>query len=134
VTRSIIDFLAEARSSLRRVFPAEATTAVARGALLVDIRPSELRARGGTIPGALVIDRNVLEWRLDPSSPDRTPEMTSHDTAVIIFCDEGYASSLAAATLQQLGLRDVTDLIGGFQAWRAAGFPVVSGTGSIGNK
>lgn len=127
MTRSITELLADARASLRRVSPAEAALAVERGALLVDIRPWELRTRDGTIRGALVIDRNVLEWRLDPASPDRAPEMTSHDTAVIIFCDEGYASSLAAATLQQLGVRDATDLIGGFQAWRAAGLPVVAG-------
>jgi len=129
VTRSIADLLAEARSSLHRVSPLEAARAVERGALLVDIRPSELRERDGTIPGALVIDRNVLEWRLDPASPDRTPEITSHDTVVVLFCDEGYASSLAAATLQQLGLRDATDLIGGFQAWKAAGRPVAAGSG-----
>jgi rhodanese-related sulfurtransferase len=124
VTQSITELLAEARASLCRVSPAEAVDAVERGALLVDIRPAELRARDGTIPGALVIERNVLEWRLDPASPDRTPEMTSHEIAVVIICDEGYASSLAAATLQQLGVRNATDLIGGFQAWRAAGLPV----------
>jgi rhodanese-related sulfurtransferase len=128
VARTITELLAEARSSLQRVSPSEAAAAAERGALLVDIRPSELRARDGTIPGALVIDRNVLEWRLDPASPDRTPEMTSHDTAVIVVCDEGYASSLAAATLQQLGVRNATDLIGGFQAWRAGGLPITPAT------
>ena len=127
VTRSIAELLAEARSSLRRLSPAEAVEALARGALLVDIRPSELRQRDGRIPGALVIDRNVLEWRLDPASPDRAPQMTSHDVAVVLFCDEGYASSLAAATLQQLGVHDATDLVGGFRAWRAASLPVVDG-------
>jgi rhodanese-related sulfurtransferase len=124
VIRSIAELLAEARASLRRVTPAEAAGAAERGALLVDIRPSELRARDGTIPGALVIDRNVLEWRLDPVSPDRTPEVSSHEAVIVVVCDEGFASSLAAATLQQLGLHNVTDLVGGFQAWRAAGLPV----------
>jgi rhodanese-related sulfurtransferase len=128
VTKSITELLTEARASLQRISPAEAVDAVRRGALIVDIRPSELRARDGTIPGALVIDRNVLEWRLDPASRDRTPEMTSHDITVVIVCDEGYASSLAAATLQHLGVRNATDLIGGFQAWRAAGLPIVPET------
>jgi rhodanese-related sulfurtransferase len=125
VTQSIAELLAEARASLRRVSPAEAFGATEDGALLVDIRPSELRARDGMIAGALVIDRNVLEWRLDPASPDRTPQMTSHDVPVVIVCDEGYASSLAAATLQQLGVLNATDVIGGFQAWRAAGLPII---------
>ncbi len=93
-------------------------------ALLVDIRPSELRARDGTIRDALVIDRNVLEWRLDPRGAHRIPQVTASDQVVILFCDEGYASSLAAATLQQLGLRNATDLTGGIQAWIRAGLPV----------
>jgi rhodanese-related sulfurtransferase len=126
VTRSIAELLADARATLRRVSPVDAASAAARGALLVDIRPFELRTRDGNIPGALVIDRNVLEWRLDPASPDRTPEITSYDQVIVVLCDEGYASSLAAATLQQLGLRNATDLVGGFQAWRAAGLPVVA--------
>ena len=130
MTQSITDLLAEARTSLRRLSPAEAVDAARRGALLVDIRPFELRIRDGVIPGSLVIDRNVLEWRLDPACRDRTPEMTSHDITVVIVCDEGYASSLAAATLQQLGVGRATDLIGGFQAWRAAGLSIVPGTDS----
>jgi rhodanese-related sulfurtransferase len=126
VSRTIVELLARARAGLHRVSPAQAAAAAERGALLVDIRPSELRQRDGVIPGALVIDRNVLEWRLDPSSPDRTPEMTSHEIPVIVFCDEGYASSLAAATLQELGLPHATDMIGGYQAWRTAGLSVAS--------
>jgi rhodanese-related sulfurtransferase len=125
VTRSIADFLADARALLNRVSPAGARAAADLGALLVDIRPSELRIRDGAIPGALAIDRNVLEWRLDPASPDRMPEMTSYDAVIVLVCDEGYASSLAAATMHQLGLRNATDLVGGFQAWRSAGLPVV---------
>jgi rhodanese-related sulfurtransferase len=122
--RTVDDLLAEARRSLRRVTPAEAQRAVVDGGLLVDIRPSELRNRDGTIPDALVIDRNVLEWRLDPTSAHRIPQITTPDQVVILFCDEGYASSLAAATLQQLGLRNATDLTGGIQAWIRAGLPV----------
>jgi rhodanese-related sulfurtransferase len=122
--RSVDDLLADARGSLQRVTPAEAQRAVVDGALLVDIRPSELRDRDGTIADALVIDRNVLEWRLDPRGAHRIPQITAPDQVVILFCDEGYASSLAAATLQQLGLRNATDLTGGIQAWIRAGLPV----------
>jgi rhodanese-related sulfurtransferase len=121
---SINELLEQARASLRRVGPAAAQQAFAAGALLVDIRPADLRDRDGTIPGALVIGRNVLEWRLDPASADRIPEMVSHDQHVIVLCDEGYASSLAARSLQQLGIHAATDLDGGFQAWKAAGLPV----------
>ncbi len=110
--------------SLRRVDAPETATAAARGALIVDIRPFELRSRDGLIPDALVIDRNVLEWRLDPTGSHHIPEITAYDQVVILVCDEGYASSLAAVSLQQLGLRNATDLIGGFQAWKRAGLPV----------
>jgi rhodanese-related sulfurtransferase len=88
----------------------------ARGALIVDIRPAELRRRDGELPGALIVDRNVLEWRLDPTSPERLPGATGWDREIVLMCDEGYASSLAAASLQQLGLHRATDLDGGFQA------------------
>jgi rhodanese-related sulfurtransferase len=120
---NIDELLAQARASLQRVTPADAKGATASGALLVDLRPIEQRARDGEIAGALIVDRNVLEWRLDPQSAHRIPEIRSHDDTVILFCNEGYASSLAAATLQQLGLHRATDMIGGFQAWRAAGLP-----------
>ena len=92
---------------------------MAGGALVVDIRPSEQRAGGRTLPGAMVIDRSVLEWRLDPASPDRIPESSDYGRRIIIVCEEGYSSSLAAATLIALGLERATDLIGGYQAWRA---------------
>lgn len=121
----IDDLLASERRSLVRLSPAEAAAAARDGALLVDTRPIEQRSRDGEIPGALVVDRNVLEWRLDPTSPHRLDAMASPDQAVILVCDEGYSSSLAAATLQRLGLRRATDVAGGFQAWRAAGLPVV---------
>jgi rhodanese-related sulfurtransferase len=84
--------------------------------LVVDIRPVEQRRRDGELPGAVVVDRNVLEWRLDPTSPHRIPQVTGPDQTIVVMCDEGYSSSLAAATLQQLGLRHATDLDGGFQA------------------
>jgi rhodanese-related sulfurtransferase len=120
---TVDELLDEARRSLHRLAPIEAQQAAAAGALIVDIRPSELRDRDGTIPGALVVDRNVLEWRLDPASAHRIPQVTSHDQVVILVCDEGYASSLAAVALQRLGLRHATDLDGGIQAWIAAGLP-----------
>jgi rhodanese-related sulfurtransferase len=122
---SAIDrLLSDARASLVRVDAPAAAEAMRRGALLVDTRPVELRRRDGEIPGALVIDRNVLEWRLDPTSPQRTAELTGAEQPVIVVCNQGYASSLAAATLRQLGLVNATDLVGGFEAWAAAGLPV----------
>jgi rhodanese-related sulfurtransferase len=124
MTRSIDDLLAAARARLRRVTPAEAAAAAARGALLVDTRPLQQRRSEGEIPGALLIERNHLEWRLDPTSDARIPEAEGYDVEVIVVCSEGYASSLAAASLQDLGLNRATDLDGGFQAWRAAGLPV----------
>lgn len=93
--------------------------AVAAGAVVVDIRPVEQRSRDGEMPGALIIDRNVLEWRLDPTCPHRLPGAVTPGSRVIVVCNEGYQSSLAAATLQELGLRNATDLVGGYQAWIA---------------
>ena len=119
---SIEVLLDDARKALIRLEPAEAHRAAASGALLVDIRPLEQRERDGTIPGALVIDRNVLEWRLDPGSDFRDPSVESQQQ-VLIICNEGYSSSLAAATLRLLG-REATDVIGGFQKWRQSGLPV----------
>jgi rhodanese-related sulfurtransferase len=101
-----------------RIEPGEVDAFRDRGAVIVDIRPQHQRERDGEMPGAVVVDRNVLEWRLDPTSPHRLPEMSDPDRPVLIVCNEGYASSLAAATLQQMGLRLATDLVGGFQAWR----------------
>ncbi|WP_093699262.1 rhodanese-like domain-containing protein [Streptomyces sp. 2231.1] len=93
-------------------------------ALLVDIRYAALRDRDGLIPGALVVERNELEWRLDPQGSHRVPEATGHELRVVVICNEGYASSLAVDSLRQLGLHRATDLVGGFQAWRSAGLPV----------
>jgi rhodanese-related sulfurtransferase len=122
--------LARARERLTRMSPQRAAQAVADGALLVDIRPAAQRAAEGEIPGALVIERNVLEWRLDPTSDARLPQATGDDLHVIVFCSEGYTSSLAAASLQDLGLRYATDVIGGFRAWAAAGLPHTAGSGA----
>ncbi|MGH8892632.1 MAG: rhodanese-like domain-containing protein [Actinomycetes bacterium] len=117
---SAIDgLLAEARTGLDRVHPHELAAAVADGALVVDIRPVEQRLRDGDLPGAIVIDRNVLEWRLDPTCQHRIAEATGFGVRVVLVCNEGYGSSLAAATLRRLGLRRATDLAGGFQAWLA---------------
>jgi len=124
VTKTVEQLLDEARARLRRLSPAEAAAACAAGALLVDIRPAAQREREGDVPGARVIERNVLEWRLDPASPDRIPEVTDHDQVVVVLCSAGYTSSLAAATLQDMGFRNATDVAGGFQAWKAAGLPV----------
>jgi rhodanese-related sulfurtransferase len=117
---TIDDLLAKAREELGwRPQPGDLEEIVASGGLLVDIRPVEQRDRDGELPGALVIDRNVLEWRLDPASAHRVTDVR-RDQAVVVVCNEGYASSLAAATLRRLGLRGATDLDGGYQAWRSA--------------
>src|SRR6476646_2335327 len=116
--------LEEARAGLRRVDPEEARAAAAAGALLVDIRPEANRRDEGAIPGAVVIDRHVLEWRLDPDGDHRIPELTGREQTVILVCNEGYASSLAAATLQSIGLPRATDLDGGFRAWAAAKYSI----------
>ncbi len=111
------ELLAGARQGLDRVPAADLATEAAAGALVVDTRPVEQHSRDGELPGALVVDRNVLEWRLDPASPNRLPEVHNHDQRIIVVCREGYNSSLVAATLQELGLHRAPYLIGGFQAW-----------------
>jgi rhodanese-related sulfurtransferase len=126
--RTIDDVLADARAQLKRVDPVQAHDAAGRGAVLVDIRPAANRAAEGEIPGAIVIERNVLEWRLDPSSDARLP-IASYDLEVIVVCNEGYTSSLAAAALQELGVHRATDLDGGFRAWAASGLPVTKASG-----
>ena len=130
--RSIDDLLAEARSRLVRVTPSEAAARVARGALLVDIRPAAQRAVEGHVPGALVVERNVLEWRFDPASDHRLPEATGYDVEVIVLCSEGYTSSLAADALRSLGLHRATDVVGGYHAWVAVGLPAVPGSADRG--
>ena len=114
--------LARARAVIApRPGPDDLDAVWAAGGLVVDTRPVELRRRDGEMPGALIVDRNVLEWRLDPTSDHRLAEVTGPDQPIVLFCDEGYASSLAAAGLRELGLRRATDLDGGFQAWLRAG-------------
>ncbi len=124
---SVDELVVRARAGVRRPGPHEAHQAQLGGTLLVDTRPAAQRSAEGQIPGALVIERNVLEWRLDPTGSHRVPEATGYDLPVILFCSEGYASSLAAASLRQLGLHRATDLDGGFVAWSAAGLPTEPG-------
>jgi rhodanese-related sulfurtransferase len=121
---TVDELLEAARTRLDRVDAVRAASLVAEGARLVDTRPQWQRADEGALPGALVVERNHLEWRLDPTSDAPIPEATDHDVRWIVFCSEGYSSSLAAASLQDLGLRNATDLAGGFRAWKAAGLPV----------
>ncbi|MEV7080970.1 rhodanese-like domain-containing protein [Streptomyces sp. NPDC093516] len=121
----IDELLERVRASYERIEAREAYEAARAGdALLVDIRYAALRDRDGLVPGAVVVERNELEWRLDPQGSHRLPEATSHALRVVVFCNEGYASSLAVQSLRQLGLHRATDLVGGFQAWREAGLPV----------
>lgn len=115
--RTIDDLLADARVQLERVEPEDLVSEVEAGAVVIDIRPSEQRIRDGELPGSIVIDRNVLEWRLDPTSPHRIADIEGYDKRIILVCSEGYSSSLAAATLQELGLHRATDLVGGYQRW-----------------
>jgi rhodanese-related sulfurtransferase len=122
---TINDLLAAARRRLIRLEPTDALAAVRDGAVIVDIRSEHDRARDGQIPGALFFPRNVLEWRLDPASGHSDPALgDALDRHIILICNEGYQSSLAAATLQRLGFDRATDVAGGFQAWRAARLPV----------
>jgi rhodanese-related sulfurtransferase len=118
------------RATYRRLGPAEAAAAAEGGALLVDIRYASLRDRDGTLPGAVIVERNELEWRLDPAGSHRIPHAVSYGLPVVVVCNEGYASTLAVGSLRDLGLTDVTDLAGGFQAWLAEGLPVVPPDGT----
>jgi rhodanese-related sulfurtransferase len=118
------DLLAEARRGLDRLDPSEAASAISLGAVLVDVRSELQRERDGVVPGSVFVPRNVLEWRCDPMSPWRDERVCDPSLRLIVMCDEGYQSSLAAANLRRLGLTRATDLAGGFQAWRAAGLPV----------
>ena len=123
---AVDDVLDAARAELVRATPAEAARLLADGALVVDIRPEHNRAAEGEIPGSVAVERIVLEWRLDPTGEHRLPDVTA-DRTVIVVCNEGYASSLAARDLHRLGLPNATDLIGGFRGWVAAGLPTRPG-------
>jgi len=125
VAKTVDEMLAEARAKLERLVPMETNEAIETdGAVLVDIRSDNQRANDRTVLNAVHIPRNVLEWRCDPTSPHRDERVADTTKRLVLMCDEGYASSLAAAALQELGHHDATDLEGGFQAWRAAGLPV----------
>jgi len=119
VSPSAADLVTRARRRIRRIEPEELAGVVTSGGLVVDIRPAAQRADEGELPGALVVERNVLEWRLDPTGPDRLPEATGPDRPVVVVCSEGYASSLAAESLLDLGYRTAGDLAGGYRAWSA---------------
>jgi rhodanese-related sulfurtransferase len=125
--RSIDELLADARRRITRIDPHREAARVAAGGILVDIRPAAQRAAEGEVPGALVVERNVLEWRFDPASEARLPVATGFDLDVIVLCSEGYTSSLAADALRSLGLTRATDVVGGFAAWAAAGLPTTGG-------
>ena len=124
--KTIQDVLDSARGRLVRLTPAQAQNAWGAGAVVVDIRPAAQRAVEGELPGALVIERNVLEWRFDPTSDARLA-IAAYDLQVIVLCQEGYTSSLAAASLQDLGIERATDVIGGYAAWRDAGLALTAG-------
>jgi rhodanese-related sulfurtransferase len=121
---TVDELLAEARSSVRRLTPQETKAKMARGLTLVDIRSDAQRDADGRIPGAAYVPRNALEWRLDPACAHRDPHLGRTDARIALICDQGYQSSLAAAVVARFGLAEVTDVMGGFQAWRAAGLPV----------
>ena len=121
---TVEEMLERARQGLERVDPEDAAAEVERGALLIDVRSESQRERDGVVPDAVYFPRNVLEWRCDPASEARDPRVGDTDRRVIVMCDAGYASSLAAVSLKELGFERATDLAGGFQAWREAGLPV----------
>ena len=127
----IDEVLAASRAGVRRLSPAELVAARERGALVVDTRTEAHRRAQGEFPGALVIDRTVLEWRLDPTCPYRIPEATGPDLEVVVVCRHGYSSSLAAASLRAVGLHRATDLAGGVEAWTAAGHPMSDGPADV---
>ncbi len=130
--RGIEEMLADARARLRRLTPRQALAEVSLGGVLIDIRPAAQRAEQGEIPGSVVVERNHLEWRLDPGSDARLPWVTGYDHRIIVFCVDGYTSSLAAAALQDLGLHRASDVVGGFRAWVAEGLPSApGGTGTV---
>jgi rhodanese-related sulfurtransferase len=123
---TINEMLTTARQGLVRLSAEQAAQAVNAGAVLVDIRPERQRRAEGEVPSVLIVERNVLEWRFDPSSEARLP-VADHDLHIVVLCSQGYTSSLAAASLQQLGVHRATDVIGGFHAWRSAGLPTIPG-------
>jgi rhodanese-related sulfurtransferase len=128
---AIDQLLAKARAGVRRRTPEETRAAGRRGALVVDTRTEAQRRGQGEIPGAIVIDRTVLEWRLDPLSDARIPEAVGYDVEIVVVCRQGYSSSLAAESLRSVGLWRATDMIGGVEAWQEAGLPLTSGPADV---
>jgi rhodanese-related sulfurtransferase len=126
VGRTLEELLAEARDRIERLEPTEAFAAMEEGALLVDIRSDSNRERDGIVPGSLHVPRTVLEWRVAPDSPWRSPHVCGPEGRIVLLCDHGYSSSLAAATLVELGFVRAGDVVGGFEAWRAAGLPTAA--------
>jgi rhodanese-related sulfurtransferase len=124
--RTVDDLLADARARIARYEPADALAAAEQGALIVDIRGDAAREMTGIVPGSLHVPRTVFEWRLDPASPWRNPHAGDVEREVVVICDHGYSSSLAAAALVELGFTRVADVAGGFEAWREAGLPVAA--------
>ncbi len=124
--RTLEELLAEARSRIERLEPAQAWAAMREGAVLVDIRSDAARERDGVVPGSLHVPRTVLEWRLDPDSATRSPHAPGLGERVLVLCEHGYSSSLAAAALVELGFERAGDVAGGFEAWRAADLPTAS--------
>jgi rhodanese-related sulfurtransferase len=131
VADGVAGLLEQARAGVRRLTPEEALAAQSAGALLVDTRTDWQRAAQGEIPGALVIDRTVLEWRLDPSSGAAIPEATGYDLHVVVLCRQGYSSGLAAASLRAVGLWRATDVVGGVEAWIEGGLPTGTGPADV---
>ena len=127
----IDELLFASREGVPRLSPDETVAAAARGALVVDTRTETQRRRQGELPGAVVIDRTVLEWRLDPKSEACIPEAGSYDQEIVVVCRQGYSSSVAAASLRALGLSRATDMVGGVEAWLAAGLPVTDGPADV---
>ena len=121
---TIDDLLATARARLDRVTAEQALAETREGAVIIDIRPQEQRRRTGVVPGSLYFPRNHLEWRIDPTSEWAHPAVSDPCTRIVLMCNEGYATSLAAVTLQELGFAGATDMIDGFDGWRAAGLPI----------
>ena len=125
--KAIDDVLTDARNTLARVSPREAVQLLDGGAVFVDIRPQSLRAAEGEVPGSLIIERNVLEWRFDLQADSRIAQVNDYEQPIVIMCSEGYTSSLAAFALKDLGFTNATDVIGGYRAWKAAGLPTRDG-------
>jgi rhodanese-related sulfurtransferase len=129
--RGVAALVARSRAGVPRLSPEETLAAAARGALVVDTRTETQRREQGELPGALVIDRTVLEWRLDPASSSCIPEVTNYDVEIVVVCRQGYSSSLAAASLREVGLRRATDMIGGVEAWQRAGLQLTTAPADV---